>query len=231
MMFGDYLLDVLEVSGRDPLTSFTVGKTQIGSREENSSSNLANRSITVRAFIEADEYNELTKKRDHIILELYAGMQRRNLSFDDENKYYIATFIKFETIKESERFCEFKLYFDCYPHAYDKDIQTIESNEIINEGSCSADCTIQFELENTISEFTISIKNSDSKVVLNNSNGLGGKWLIDTEKRKVYKDASLSRCLDFENTVWKNFKLNTGKTTFITSVDVALSISFRKEYH
>lgn len=231
MNFNNYKLEILEVSGRDPLTSFNLLKTNVGDREENTNHTLTNRTISVRAFIEADNYKILTNKRDGILLNLYTGDDRKELSFDDEDKFYLATFTKFETVKENEVFCEFRLYFDCYAHSFDKTLTSMSSHSIFNDGSCAADCTIEFELDNTVSTFTVSIEGSVSRVVLSDLNGLAGLWKVDTSQRRVYKNNTLSHDVDFTNTRWNDFLLKPGLTNFITSADVDIKVNFRKEYH
>lgn len=231
MTFNGKEYEILSVSGRDPLSSFSLKKLQLINAEVTSSSSFSNRLIVVRLLLEGNDRDDTQSQIDKLNTQMFTGIERKKLIFDDMDRYWLATCQSIMTIKEHEVFAELKLTFDCYPLSYDLELST-GGKAIENLGSYSAFPIIEFTLPTNVKNFVCNINGTISKVCLTGEN-LAGQWKIDGEKRKVYLNGALANDLfDFENSLWSGFELPAGTiTTFMTSpADITLTISYRRRW-
>ncbi len=230
MTFNQKQYEVIDVSGRDPLPSFSLNKVALQKNEVTSSGKFTNRTITVRMLIEGNNRDEVNGKLDILNADMFTSIQRKQLIFDDINRYWMATCQKITTIKEHEVFAELSLSFDCFPLSYDVEM-TSGNNELFNNGSHEAFPIIEFSLTNDIQQFVCGIDGGISKVSIFDENGLSGQWKIDAEKRKIYRDGVLANgCFDFENSIWSGFVLSPKSTTkLITNPsEISLNTNYRQ---
>lgn len=230
MTFNQKQYDVIDVSGRDPLPSFSLNKIALQNMELTSNGKFSNRTITVRMLIDGKDRNDVNRQIDKLNADMFNNIKREQLIFDDVERYWLATCQSITTIKEHEVFAELKLLFDCFPLSYDLELST-GSNELVNHGSYEALPIIEFSLTNTIKQFVCSIDGSTSKVSIIDENGLQGNWKIDAEKRKIYRDGVLANaCFDFENSQWSGFVLKANQSTKLLAnlSSITLNTSFRQ---
>lgn len=221
------VFSVYKYGGLAPSIRTTMWSPTIGSGDRVAISRQPNKTVTVNCVVESDDAGSLADKIETIHTTFTAGTDYVPITFEEVDALtYMGRVTSIQQTAYYFSIAEYTITLTCLPFRYGEEkTVTAVSNTITgtNTGTAPALGQIEFTITNDPDSITIQIQGAGAvQLVKPSDDDLDGAWVIDLEKRTVYRDGALAMsAVAFENTTFETAEVPVG--AFTISFDSAVS--------
>ena len=221
------VFSVYKYDGLSPSIRTTMWSPTIGNGDRIALSRQPNKTVTVSCVIETDDAGTMADKIEALYTIFTAGKEYVPITFEEvDEKLYMGRVTSVKQVAYYFTIAEYLITLTCLPFRYGMvKTYTAANNSITgdNTGTAPSLGQITFTVANDPDAITIQIQGAGAvQLAKPSDDDLNGDWVIDLEKRTVYRDNALAMSVvAFENTSFETAEVPVGE--FEISFDSAVS--------
>ena len=221
------VFSVYKYDGLSPSIRTTMWSPTIGNGDRIAVARQPNKTVTVSCVIETDDAGTMADKIEALYTVFTAGKEYVPISFEEvDEKLYMGRVTSVKQVAYFFTVAEYLITLTCLPFRYGAVKTYTAVNDLItgkNTGTAPSLGQVAFTVANDPDSLTMQIEGAGAvQLVKPSDDDLDGTWVIDLEKRTVYRDGALAMdVVSFENTTFETAEVPVGD--FEISFDSAVS--------
>ena len=221
------IISVYKYEGLSPSIRTTMWSPTIGNGDRISVARQPNKTVRVSCVIETDDAGTSADKIEALYKIFTAGKDYVPITFEEvDEKLYMGRVTSVQQTAYYWTVAEYTITLTCLPFRYGQ-FKTFPAEDNVitgdNTGTAPSLGQVAFTVSNDPDSITMQIQGAGAVQLMKPSDDdLDGEWVIDLEKRTVYRDGDLAMgVVAFENTSFETAEVPTG--VFTISFDSAVT--------